>query len=148
MALIAGASFSSGCGKSLTCGKGTHEENGTCLPDVNASATPTNAIAPADGQAAAPAPPPPAAHPKITLEEVRKDIIGKPKTTGYTFDADDAHTVKLLDAKYEGDKALVTIDAFINMSEDNGTRRHAYRLHYDWEVGEWDISRVEEIAEP
>ena len=92
-------------------------------------------------------------HPKITLEKIHQDIVGRSTDEGvmsWTFDKRLPMAISIADSKYEGDKATIIIGmktsapAYIAIpARELGGK---LRLHYEWIANEWNLIRIENLT--
>jgi hypothetical protein len=87
--------------------------------------------------------------PAITLEKVKKDIIGN--KTGYdiirdsfTVAQEELRQITIVENTNEGDKAKILVDIKTADSSENGAGR--LRLHYKWNANEWSLGKVENVT--
>lgn len=86
-------------------------------------------------------------HPEVTVSQIMKDVIGKGSGDIKYHFLRPPIEVKILESKYQGDKALITTWMH---TEYRGIRRYVrkgrVRLHYEWIAGEWNIVRLQNIS--
>jgi len=91
-------------------------------------------------------------HPKITLETIQKDIVGKNTGEGimsWTFDKNEPREISIVESKYEGDKATIIIDMKTQSAPGSFMRLQfagKLRLHYEWIANEWNLTRAENLT--
>ena len=91
-------------------------------------------------------------HPKITLETIQKDIVGKNTGEGimsWIFDKNEPRDISIVESKYEGDKAIIVIDMKTQSTPGSFMRSQMagkLRLHYEWIAKEWNLTRVENLT--
>ena len=91
-------------------------------------------------------------HPKITLENIQNDIVGKNTgegLMGWTFEKNEPREISILESKYEGDKATIIIDMKTQSAPGSFMREQRagkLRLHYEWIAKEWNLVRVENLT--
>ena len=91
-------------------------------------------------------------HPKITLENIQKDIVGKNTGEGlmaWTFAKNEPREISIVESKYEGDKATIIIDMKTQSAPGSWIKSKMagkLRLYYEWIAGEWNLIRVENLT--
>lgn len=90
-------------------------------------------------------------HPKITIENIQKDIVGKSTDEGlmsWKFAENEPREISIIEIKYDGDKATVIIEMKSQYVSFGKIIKRAgkLRLHYEWIVNEWNIIRVENLT--
>ena len=91
-------------------------------------------------------------HPKITLENIQKDIVGKNTGEGlmsWTFAKNEPREISIVESKYEGDKATIVIDMKTQSAPGSWMKSNMsgkLRLHYEWIADEWNLIRVENLT--
>jgi hypothetical protein len=91
-------------------------------------------------------------HPKITEEQLGKDIVGKNTGEGilsWQFEKDEPREIKILETHYSGNKATIIID----MKTESAPRSLTHtkmsgrlRLQYEWIANEWNLVQVENLT--
>jgi len=91
-------------------------------------------------------------HPKINLETIQRDIVGKTTGAGietWTFDENELREISILESKYEGDKATIIIDMKTQSAPGSLMKSKMAGklcLHYEWIAEEWKLNQVENLA--
>ncbi len=93
-------------------------------------------------------------HPKITVEDIQRQIIGKSVLTGegpdeWIFDVNVPRKISIVESEYVGDQATLVVD----METIGGTgslvqRKMAgkVRLDYKWVDDQWNLTRIESLT--
>lgn len=86
-------------------------------------------------------------HPEITVNSIMKDVIGKGSGDIQYHFLKPPIEVKILESKYQGNKALVTTCMHTKYKGMRTyVRKGRVRLHYEWIAGEWNLIRLENIS--
>lgn len=91
-------------------------------------------------------------HPKINVETIQRDIVGKNTGEGigtWTFDENELRQISILESKYEGDKATIIVDMKTQSAPGSLMRSQMAGklcLHYEWNEEEWNLTQVENLA--
>jgi hypothetical protein len=87
--------------------------------------------------------------PVITLEKIKKDIVGN--KTGYdiirdswTVAQEELRQITIVESTNEGDKANILVDIKTADSSEKGTGR--LRLYYKWNANKWSLGKVENLT--
>jgi hypothetical protein len=87
--------------------------------------------------------------PEITLEKIKKDIVGN--KTGYdiirdswTVAQEELGQLTIVEATNEGDKANILVDIETAGGSENGAGR--LRVHYNWSDNKWSLGKVENLT--
>lgn len=86
-----------------------------------------------------------ASHPKIDEKHIAKDLIGR-QVQGWTFEKAAPCRLKILDAKYDKDTAIVYI--FVKTIDFRGKygREGKLRLEYEYAADDWNILDIKPIS--
>ncbi len=95
-------------------------------------------------------------HPKITLEAIQKDIVGKSTDEGiksWLFSQNEPREISIVEEKYDGNKAAIIIDMKTKDLPGKGWFAPAtthmagkLRLNYEWIAKEWNLVRIENLT--
>jgi serine/threonine protein kinase len=89
--------------------------------------------------------------PPITLEKVKKDIVGKStdEQNPWKFSVRERREITPLEAQYEDDRATLYINVVSNNDNEivkRGRWAGKLRLHYEWISNEWILMRIENLT--
>jgi hypothetical protein len=91
-------------------------------------------------------------HPKITLEAIQRDLVGKNAGEGivsWTFDKNEPREISIVESKYEGDNATIIIDIKTHSAPGSIMKSQMagkLRLHYERIKNEWSLTRIENLT--
>jgi len=82
--------------------------------------------------------------PELNEKHIDKDLIGQ-HADNWKFKRDDLKSVRILDSKYDGDKATVYV--FLRVINNSGTsgKEGKLRLYYEWAAKDWNLIDLKTI---
>ena len=84
-------------------------------------------------------------HPKIDVKHIEKDLINK-SVEGWTIAKTEPKRIKILDAKYDKNTAIVYIHLNITSVSDRYGGKGRLRLYYEFAADDWNLLNVKAIS--
>ncbi len=88
-------------------------------------------------------------YPKITVEEIQSDIVGKSLGEGFTswvFNENEPRDISIIESEYKEDRAKIIIDISTKGLWSGDKMSGRIRLHYQWFADEWNLVRLENLT--